>query len=156
MKTLHTEIEIAAPAERVWANLTDGSAYGSWNPFITRLSGVLTPGSRLSIRLEPSGGSAMGFQPTVVVFNPNMELRWIGRLLMPGIFDGEHRFAIEPIGAERVRFVQEERFTGLLVPFLARSLNQHTRAGFESMNAALKARSEVLLPTGPAAMTEAR
>ena len=62
----------------------------------------------------------MGFQPTVVVFNPNMELRWIGHLLMPGIFDGEHRFAIEPIGAERVRFVQEERFTGLLVPFLAR------------------------------------
>src|SRR2546421_666113 len=79
-----------------------------------------------------------GFQPTVVVFNPNMELRWIGHLLMPGIFDGEHGFTIEPIEAERVRFVQEERFTGLLVPFLARSLDQRTRAGFESMNAALK------------------
>ncbi len=31
------------------------------------------------------------FRPTVLVAEPNRELRWLGRLFMPGPFDGEHR-----------------------------------------------------------------
>jgi hypothetical protein len=36
--------------------------------------------------------------------------------------------------------VQEERFRGLLVPLISRSLTEHTRPGFEAMNEALKRR----------------
>ena len=38
--------------------------------------------------------------------------------------------------------IQQERFTGLLVPVFASSLDKHTLAGFHAMNAALKARAE--------------
>ena len=41
-----------------------------------------------------------------------------------------------------VRFHQWERFGGVLVPFLRKMLDTSTRAGFEAMNAALKARAE--------------
>jgi hypothetical protein len=41
-----------------------------------------------------------------------------------------------------VRFVQRERFTGLLVPFLAHMLDDKTRRGFEEMNRWLKQRAE--------------
>jgi uncharacterized protein YndB with AHSA1/START domain len=34
MKELHSEIEIDASAERVWAILTDFASYPRWNPFI--------------------------------------------------------------------------------------------------------------------------
>jgi hypothetical protein len=61
---------------------------------------------------------------------------------MPGIFDGEHIFMIDPVAANRVRFTQREVFTGLLVPLLARGLDTDTRRGFEEMNQALKARAE--------------
>ena len=142
MKTLHTDIEIDASAERVWDTLADVAAYPTWNPFIPSLVGTLVPGARLEVRLAPPGGRPMTFRPTVLVAERNRELRWLGRLLLPGLFDGEHRFAIEPLGPGRVRFVQQERFTGLLVPLFARSLDRHTRAGFEAMNAALKARAE--------------
>ncbi len=60
---------------------------------------------------------------------------------MRGLFDGEHRFAIEPT-AGGSRLVQEERFTGLLVTFLARGLRRGTLPGFERMNEALKRRVE--------------
>jgi hypothetical protein len=120
-KTLHTEIDIDASAQRVWDALTDPVAYPTWNTFITSLVGSLTPGSRLEVRLEPPGGRAMTFRPTVLVAKPRRELRWIGRLLMPGVFDGEHIFQIHQIDENRVRFVQEEHFSGLLVPLLAAS-----------------------------------
>jgi hypothetical protein len=41
-----------------------------------------------------------------------------------------------------VRFVQQERFTGVLVPLFARNLDDHTLRGFNAMNAALKGRVE--------------
>ena len=66
----------------------------------------------------------------------------MGHLGVPGLFDGEHRFRIEPSGADRVRFVQEERFTGLLAPLVMRFIERGTRRGFETMNQALKARAE--------------
>lgn len=84
----------------------------------------------------------MTFRPTVLKAEPNRELRWLGHLLIPGLFDGEHIFTIEPLGANRVRFVQREIFTGLLVPLLASGLDTDTRRGFEEMNQALKVRAE--------------
>ncbi|HPJ30906.1 MAG TPA: SRPBCC domain-containing protein [Methanothrix sp.] len=63
------------------------------------------------------------------------------RLWMPGLFDGEHIFEIEPLGPESVKFIQREEFSGLLVPLMARTIDQ-TLTGFEEMNRALKERVE--------------
>ncbi len=66
MKELHSEIEIDAPAERVWRLLTDFASYPEWNPFIRSISGQPTPGERLEVRIEPPGGRDMTFRPTVL------------------------------------------------------------------------------------------
>ncbi len=143
MKELHTEIEIDAPAERVWRLLTDFASYPQWNPFIRNISGQPSPGERLEVRLEPPGGRAMTFKPKVLNAEPNRELRWLGHLLVPGLFDGEHSFTIQPLEGNRVRFVQREAFKGLLVPLFARSLETNTQRGFEEMNRALKERAGI-------------
>ena len=142
VKELHSEIQIDAPAERVWKLLTDFDSYPQWNPFIRNISGQPAPGERLEIRLAPPGGRAMTFRPTVLTAEPQRELRWLGHLLAPGLFDGEHSFTIEPLAEDRVRFVQREAFKVLLVPLFARGLEANTRRGFEQMNGALKERAE--------------
>ncbi len=142
MKELHSEIEIQASSERVWQVLTDFSKFAQWNPFIRRVSGEIKTGARLDVYLQPTGASGMRFRPTVIKAEQNRELRWLGRLLIPGLFDGEHLFRIEPLGQNRVRFIQNEIFRGLLVPMLARSLDRDTLRGFEEMNRALKATAE--------------
>src|ERR687897_2709530 len=142
MKELHTEIEINASPERVWDTLADFAAYPRWNPFIRHISGKLEVGERLKVRLEPPGGRGITLRPTVLSAEPNRQLRWLGHLLVPGLFDGEHTLATEPLEENRVRFVQREAFKGLLVPLLARSLDNNTRRGFEEMNRALKERAE--------------
>jgi hypothetical protein len=96
----------------------DTSAYESWNPFIRSFQGALRDGSRLKVVLQSGKGKAMTFRPTLLVAEKERELRWIGLLLRSRSFDREHRFAIEPIEKDHVRFIQEERFTGVLIPLL--------------------------------------
>ena len=142
MKELHSQIEIAAPAERVWQVLTDFTAYPEWNPFIRRVNGRPEVDEQLVVRMRPSGTKGMTFRPIVMKVEPNRQLRWLGHLLVPGLFDGEHIFEIEELDRDRVLFIQREVFKGLLVPLFARSLDRNTKRGFEEMNRALRERVE--------------
>jgi hypothetical protein len=125
----------------VWDVLTDFGAYPEWNPFIRSIEGDAHKGGKLAVRIEPPGGTGMTFKPTVLAAEPNRELLWFGHLLIPGLFDGEHTLRVEPLDGQRSRFVQQERFTGILVPLFKSALDR-TRAGFEQMNTALKERAE--------------
>jgi hypothetical protein len=140
MRELRTEIEIDASVERVWAALTDFASFPHWNPFIRRIDGAPVVGSRLDVWIGASGTRGMRFRPTVRAVAPNRELRWLGSLGIRGLFDGEHIFELTPLAPDRARFVQRERFRGVLVPLFARSLERDARRGFEEMNRALRAR----------------
>ena len=145
MLELRTDIEISSTPERVWSILTDFDSYPGWNPFIRSIEGIARVGNRLNVSIQPVGSKAMSFRPVVLAATTNFELRWVGRLLIPGIFDGEHYFQIVPGTTGRVRLVQGEKFNGLLVGLLKSRLERGTRAGFVAMNQALKARAEVPL-----------
>src|SRR6266540_141611 len=129
-KQLRAQIDIQATPDRVWEVLTDFAAYPEWNPFITQARGTARVGERLTNRMQPVGGRGITFRPTVLEADPGRQLRWLGRMLTPGIFDGE------------VRLIQHEQFRGLLAPLMAKSLDRHTLPGFELMNQALKRRAE--------------
>jgi hypothetical protein len=141
MRQLRTDIEIDAAPEQVWAILTDFASYPAWNPFIQFIRGEPLAGSKLELRIAPPDGKAITFKPTVLNAEPNRELRWLGRVLLPWIFDGEHMLQIEPLADGGVRFAQAERFRGVLVPFLGKTLEK-TERGFTAMNEALKRRAE--------------
>jgi hypothetical protein len=141
MREISTEIEIDAPAARVWQVLTDFAAFPDWNPFMTIAEGDLVEGGHIRVALHAPGHRTMQFRPTLLSVEPERGFRWLGHLGVPGIFDGEHAHALEPLGPGRTRYVQSERFRGLLVPFVGGMLDDTTR-GFEEMNRALKARAE--------------
>jgi len=140
VRTLYTQIEIQAPPEKVWQVLTDFSAYPQWNPFM-RVRGTAKQGSRLILRVG-RGKQTSIFFPKVLVAKPNQELRWIGHLVIPGLFDGEHSFILEPLPNGGTRFIQEERFRGSLVQPAWNYIITDTAQGFREMNQALKARCE--------------
>ena len=149
MKELGSEIEIQASTERVWQILTDFKRFPEWNPFIRWVKGAAKAGARLEVRIQPSGTRGTTFRPVVLKVEQNRELRWLGRLLIPGLFDGEHIFCIEDIDDQKVRFTQREIFAGWLVPLLAHSLDTNTRRGFNEMNQALKVLAEQTVTKKP-------
>lgn len=139
---LDTSIAIAAAPARVWSVLTAFAAYPRWNPFIRAIDGDLEPGRTLDVSVEPPGGRAMRFHPLVLAVDPERELRWRGKLLIPGLFDGEHWFRLRPAAHGHVVFEQGELYTGMLVPRFKPSIDGATRAGFIAMNEALKREAE--------------
>jgi hypothetical protein len=140
-RRIETNVEVNAPPARVWTLLTDFARMPAWNPFIRSVSGNLAPGARLSVHIVPPGKSGMWFKPTVLSVRPERELRWLGHLLIAGLFDGEHYFLLEPVGEARTTLTQGEKFSGLLVGLLSGALRA-TEAGFRAMNTALKHEAE--------------
>jgi len=141
-KEIRDEIEILASPEAVWKALTDFEAFREWNAFMRPVVGEAEEGAKLRVQIRPPGGKAMAFRPRVTKVVQDGELRCKGKLWIPGLLDGEHIFEIEPLGPDRVRFVQREVFTGLLVPLMAKRIVGQTLPGFEDMNRALKERVE--------------
>ncbi len=139
---LHTEIEIEATSSRIWEILTDFENYPTWNPFIQSLNGNVKVGHTIEIHLTPPDAKVMTFKPKILVFEKEKELRWLGKLLMPGLFDGEHIFKLRDNGNGTTTFIQQEKFKGLLVPLLKKQLENNTKNGFMRMNEALKELAE--------------
>jgi hypothetical protein len=138
---LSSRIEIEARADEVWSVLTDFRSYSEWNPSIFTSEGEARVGARLTNQMRKEGGGSITLRPRVLVADPRRELRWLGHLFVPGIFDGDHRFLIEEVGAGRVRLTQAEKLSGVLVPFMP-GVRKSTTAGFVAMNSALKERTE--------------
>jgi hypothetical protein len=138
---LRTSVDIDAPPSVVWDVLVDLEAWADWNPFIVSSSGSVAVGEQLTNRMEPPGGKGMTFKPRVTEVVDQQVFEWLGRLGLPGIFDGRHRFELSEQGGQ-TRLEHTEAFSGLLVPFMRGSLDGQTLPGFEAMNAALKARAE--------------
>ncbi len=141
MRNVETMVEIAAPPDQVWRVLTDFPSYPEWNPFIRSISGPLEAGASLSIFVQPPGSKGNSFRPTILACRPGEELRWKGRLLLPGLFDGEHFFRLNGAGGQ-TRLEHGERFSGLLPMVMPASSLANIKAGFEAMNQALKSRVE--------------
>jgi hypothetical protein len=142
---LHSEIDIDTAPATVWVILTDLDHYSDWNPFIISATGDVAVGARLNNRLQPPDGKAMTFKPTVTAVEAERTLEWLGRLILPGVFDGRHRFELEATPTGGTRLVHSEHFNGVLVRFMRKSLDTQTVQGFELMNTAIKARAEALV-----------
>jgi hypothetical protein len=141
MHRVETQVVINASADRVWSLLMDFQDYPRWNPFLTSIEGVAEVGQSLAVRIQPPGSNGMRFRPKVMVAEPGREFRWKGQLVVPGVFDGEHYFVLQPTGPQVV-LQHGELFSGLLVPFFRRSLDGTTKQGFVAMNDALKREAE--------------
>jgi hypothetical protein len=142
MKSIHTEIEIKAPASKVWEILMDFEKYPEWNPFIKSISGEAKVGGKLKVVMQQPDSKPMTFKPKCLTSEPNKEFKWLGHLLVKGIFDGEHIFKLREREDGTTKLVQCENFNGLLLPFFWKQLNSKTISAFEQMNAALKNRAE--------------
>lgn len=148
-RTIRSAIEIRAPLEAVWDVLTDFSAYPEWNPHIRQVRGTARLGGRLTIRSHPRGGRPVVLRPLLTAWDPPTEMRWRGTFISRHLFSGEHGFKLEPLGENRVRFLQDETFSGLLVPLYARLRLPRTREGFAEVNEALRERVEQGQPETP-------
>lgn len=141
MKHIQTEIIVDANIQKVWNTFMNFEKHSEWNPFIRKISGDPIIGNYLNVSLQQTGAKPMNFKPVILAVNEPNEFRWKGKLIVKGIFDGEHFFKLEKLNEYQTKFIQGEYFSGILVYFLGKML-ENTVKGFEKMNEALKAECE--------------
>ena len=147
---VRAEIAIDAPIAVVWDVITDVVRWHEWSTWLRHEGGAVALGSKLELRLTPPSGGGYAFSPEVIALEAPAEVGearfgWVGRTGVRGVFDGEHHFVLRAEG-ERTRLLHYERYSGLLSPLLAKlPAMRDAPAGFEAMNAEVKARAESLV-----------
>lgn len=130
-----TEKFIKAPAHEIMSILLDTENYPQWNPFIIKVEGHFKENVTVKITILPPQSKEMSFKPKILKVSPD-EIRWKGKVLIPGLFDGEHYFKLISISEHETKLIHGEVFTGLLVRLLS-GIFKNTQRGFELMNEAL-------------------
>ncbi len=138
---LRTEVEIHAPAARVWAVLADVARYAEWNPFIAEIEGDLSEGGELRLTFATSEGGSWRQTARLVALRPGFELRWRSQLWLPRLLDSEHFVTLSPLETGGTRLVQGEDLSGLFMRYAGQRATQIAR-GCVGMNQALKRRVE--------------
>jgi len=111
------ETSIRARPEIVWAILTDAKNFPRWNSTVTGIEGEIRDGGRLKIHVP---GTKRTFTPTVTDVALAERMTWEGGL--PPLFKGIRRFLLRRGNDGSTDFAMEERFSGLMVPLVKKSL----------------------------------
>jgi hypothetical protein len=119
MKMFQVSALIGAPADSIWAILTDASRYTAWNPTVDQVEGRIALGETVTVHAKLNPGRA--FPVKVTEFVPGRKMIWTGGLPL-GLFRGERTFTLTERGNGTVEFRMTEAFRGLLSPLIERSI----------------------------------
>jgi hypothetical protein len=108
----------ADPAE-VWAVLTDGPAWPTWDSAVARFEGTIADGHKVTV--FPTVDPKRGFPVRVVEFVPALRMTWRGGMPL-GLFTGTRTFELTPRPDGTVRFAMREEYTGPLAVLIGRSI----------------------------------
>lgn len=139
------ELTIAATAERIWSLLTDANGFPRWNSTVTGVEGRISEGEKLRVHVPGTGRT---FSPLVSGVVPNRCMTWTGGVFP--LFKGVRTFELRPDGDGSTAFTMAERFSGLMLPLVGRSLPDFGPV-FERYANDLKHEAELRWTTGPSA-----
>lgn len=115
--TCGVAVNIRAPAARVWTILTDAQDFPRWNSTVTRIDGRIRDGEKLRLHAP---GTTRTFSPTVSDVLPARHMAWTGGV--GPLFKGVRTFDLTPKDDGSTDFTMVERFSGLMIPLVQRSL----------------------------------
>lgn len=147
MREIRTEIEIAAPPEKVWSLLTDIEGWHKWSPIINKSSGNAAMGSTLDITMigemngEKKGKDGPQYNPKITIFDAPKHFRWRAQMLAGFIMTNDKIFELEETSTG-TRLIHTETFSGLMVPLFWGKVKENVPDMLNSMNSALKTLAE--------------
>lgn len=118
MKFYEARSSIQARPADVWAALTNGAGWSSWDSGVDRVEGRIAAGETITIRSKVAPGRA--FPVKVTTFEPNRRLEFSGGMPL-GLFKGVRTYTLTPDG-DGTAFHMREEYTGPLLGMMWRSM----------------------------------
>ena len=119
MRFFEATSTIAASPETVWAVLSDGQSWPSWDSGVDAVEGRIALNETVKIRSQAAPGRA--FPVKVTRFDPPDHLRFSGGMPF-GLFRGVRTYELSGESGGEVTFRMREEYSGPLVPLIWRSV----------------------------------
>ena len=110
---------IAASPQAVWAVLSDGASWPSWDSGVDAVEGRIAMNETIKIRSQAAPGRA--FPVKVTRFDPPAHLRFSGGMPL-GLFRGVRTYEVSEEADGQVTFRMREQYSGPLLPLIWRSM----------------------------------
>ncbi len=131
-------INIKAPADKIWALLTNAAEYPNWNSTVTKVEGSIVKGEKIKVFAKVNPDRA--FPVTVAELDAPHKMVWKGGMPL-GLFKGIRTFQLRPQDDGSVNLSMREDFGGLMLPMIAGTMPD-LRPAFEGFAADLKHTAE--------------
>ncbi|MEM7654745.1 MAG: SRPBCC domain-containing protein [Bacteroidota bacterium] len=142
-REVFTQIEIAAPREKVWAVLTDFERMPEWSSSFQGIKGDFREGGKATSRFKaPLGKKNMEFEHTIIEFEEGVSFGWSDPLMM-GMSD-HHLYRLEELPNGNTLFIQTDGVEGGATHFMGRLVTHNMKSMYLTFNQELKARVESL------------
>ncbi len=140
---IRTEIDIAAPPEKVWAIITDIDSWGEWSPIINSAEGNAELNATLTITMisKKAGKDGPVYQPEITHFDAPNYFHWRAVMFSEVIMTNDKVFELEKTETG-TRLVHKELFKGMMLPIFCNKFDENVPAMLNSMNQALKELAE--------------
>jgi hypothetical protein len=119
MKYFEASSEIQADADRIWAILTDGPGWSTWDSGVDKVEGRIGPGETIKLWSKAAPGRA--FPLKVTTFEPGTRLTFSGGMPL-GLFRGVRTYTLAPQAGGTTAFKMREEYTGPLLGIMWRSM----------------------------------
>jgi uncharacterized protein YndB with AHSA1/START domain len=129
---------IAAPAEAVWAILTDAAGYPTWDSGVVSVDGKIAAGETITVHAAVNPGRA--FPVKVTEFVEPASMKWTGGMPL-GLFVGERTFTLTPRADGGTDFSMREEYHGAFTAMIWSSIPD-LQPSFTQFAEGLKARAE--------------
>ncbi len=137
------DIEIQAPAEAVWAVITDFDRYPEWNPFVVSARSSLTPGEPIDMKVKLLGP----VQRQVEIILDVREGEGFSYCMKPfplGALSSRRSHRITTINDRCCRYQSHFELRGWMMSLVRGLMRGALQRGFDGMSEGIRERAEAL------------
>jgi hypothetical protein len=134
-------LDIEAPADVVWEVISDFSRYGEWNPFVVSCRTSLVPGEPIDMQVKVFEAFAQSQREWIFDNRPGVGFSYG---LKGSALASRRSHEIQPVSADRSRYVSHFELTGWLAPIVKALMSRNLERGFAGMSNGIKRQAEKL------------
>jgi len=135
-KSVHHEIDIQAPPEKVWSIIIDTENYDNWNPVMRLIEGEVKEGNKVKYRFTQDEENISEIPSRVKKIIPNELLNQAGGI--PFILSFNHKYQLRK-SSQGTKLTIHEDYKGIGVNFWN---PEKVQLAYQKLNNAIKKKAE--------------
>jgi hypothetical protein len=138
MRSYEATSSVDASPDAVWAVLSDGAGWATWDSGVRAVEGAMSLGGTIKIQADAAPGRT--FPVKVTAFDPPHRLCVTGGMPL-GLFRGVRTYTVSPAADGTTTFHMREEYTGPLAGLIGRTIPD-LQPSFDTFAQGLKRRVE--------------